>query len=320
MKVLITGAAGFIGSHLAEALLERGDTVVGLDNLSTGRFDNFPKNDPNAELIIGDIREPGLPMLSTRKDWRKDDSGKLSLLPEEYDLIFHCAASYKDRSAWEMDASTNVDGTINVIRLAQKNNAKLVYFQTSLCYGPAPLSPVTLDAPLNPRGSYAVSKTAGETYIRDSGLDFVSLRLANIYGPRNLSGPAPTFYQRLSQGLQCTVVDSRRDFVFIDDLVRAALAAADKGKGIYHVASGKDVSIAELYDYVAAAMGYEGPRPTSVSRGPDDVATILLDPYETYSELGWTARTPIVTGIHEAVAWYKAHGVTETFTHLAMKG
>jgi UDP-glucose 4-epimerase len=239
---------------------------------------------------------------------------------QDYDLIFHCAASYKDRAAWENDASTNVDGTINVIRAAQRNKAKLVYFQTSLCYGPAPASPVTLDAPLNPRGSYAVSKTAGETYIRDSGLDFVSLRLANIYGPRNLSGPAPTFYQRISQGLPCTVVDSRRDFVYIDDLVRAALLAADTGKGIYHVASGKDVSIAELYSYVAAAMSYEGEKPVSIPRGPDDVATILLDPSETYEELGWTARTPIVTGVHEAVAWYKEHGVTETFTHLAMKG
>lgn len=301
MKVLITGAAGFIGSHLAEALLEQGHEVVGIDNLSTGRELNFPKG---GKLVIGDIRS-------------HYDLNELGI---GWDLVFHCAASYKDRSAWENDAVTNVLGTINTIRTAQKANAKLVYFQTSLCYGPAPVSPVAITATLDPHGSYAVSKTAGETYIRDSGLDFVSLRLANIYGPRNLSGPAPTFFQRITNGLPCTVVDSRRDFVYIDDLVRAALLASEKGKGLYHVASGKDVSIAELYDYVATAMKFDGPKPTSVPRGPDDVATILLDPRETYEDLGWTARVPMVTGIHNAVKWYQENGVTETFTHLAMRG
>lgn len=308
MKVLITGAAGFIGSHLTEALLkqDKGHQVIGVDNLSTGSDSNFPESD-DARLVIGDIRSAklmaGLSSMGRRGGW---------------DVIFHCAASYRDRADWENDATTNVLGTINVIREAVRRSSKLVYFQTSLCYGPAPASPVTLDAPLNPRGSYAVSKTAGETYIRDSELDWVSLRLANIYGPRNLSGPAPTFFQRITAGLPCTVVDSRRDFVYIDDLVSAALKAADKGRGIYHVASGSDISIAELYDTVATAMGIDAPRPTSVPRGPDDVATILLDPTETYQELGWKAKTPIAVGIQNAVRWYQQHGVTETYTHLAV--
>ncbi len=209
-----------------------------------------------------------------------------------------------------------VFGTINVIREAQRSSAKIIYTQTSLCYGPHPASPIHTDAPLDPHGSYAVSKTAGERYIADSGVDYVSLRLANIYGPRNLSGPIPTFYQRLAAGKPCTVVDSRRDFVFVDDLVSVAMKALTKGRGVYHVSTGSDVAISQLYWAVAHAMGTEVTSPEITPRGPDDVATLLLDPAETYAEFGWSARTPLEMGIRRAVDWYRAHGVAETWSHL----
>lgn len=291
MKVLITGAAGFIGSRLAEALLNHGHEVVGIDDLSTGRAENYP-----GQLIVGDI---------------------LTDLPAgPFDLIYHCAASYRDREAWEADARTNVLGTIEVVREAQRSDARLVYFQTSLCYGPNPASPVQLDAPLDPHGSYPVSKTAGEAYIRDSGLDYVSFRLANIYGPRNLSGPVPTFYQRLTEGRPCTVVDSRRDFVYVDDLVWVAVNAAKQGSGAYHIASGKDYSIGELYEAVRSALNITVPQPEVIPRQPDDVATLLLDPSRTEQEFGWTVQTSLPDGIAKAVAWYEENGVTETYTHL----
>ena len=308
MRILITGAAGFIGSHLAERLLEQGHEVVGIDDLSTGRIANFPSDEQEwrgaGELLIGDIRDPLETVIGdVRSGW---------------DAIYHCAASYRDRNNWERDASTNVLGTINVIREAKRTDARLIYFQTSLCYGPNPASPIMVDAPLDPRGSYAVSKTAGETYIRDSGLSFVSLRLANMYGPRNLSGPAPTFFKRLEAGEPCTVVDSRRDFVYIDDLINVAAKALTAGTGIYHVSSGTDTSIAELYDAVGHEMGVPFDAPTLVPRGPDDVATLLLDPSETYQEFNWRAKTPLIDGIAVAVKWYQRHGVSETFTHLSM--
>lgn len=297
MRVLVTGAAGFIGSRLCEALLGHGHEVTGVDDLSTGRAENVPAG---VDLMVGDVVD--MPSLG------------------QVDLIYHCAASYKDREAWEQDARTNVLGTIRVVREAQRWNARLVYFQTSLCYGLAPDSPVPLGAPLAPRGSYAVSKTAAENYIRDSGLAYVSLRLANIYGPRNLSGPVPTFYQRLSEGKPCTIVDSRRDFVFVDDLVWVAVRAGIGGYGPYHVASGSDQSIRAVYCAVAAAMGQTVTVPDVVPRGPDDAPSILLDPSETERLFGWTARTQLTDGIAKAVEWYQANGVTETFTHLAMKG
>lgn len=298
-KVLITGAAGFIGSRLTEAMLNHGHEVVGIDNLVTGRKENFPVG---PTLFIRDIRE---------------------FVPEwDWDVIYHCAASYRDRGNWEGDAGTNVLGTICVLREAARTGAKLIYFQTSLCYGPNPESPVGVDAPLAPVGSYAVSKTAGESYIRDSGVPYVSLRLANVYGPRNLSGPIPTFYKRLTEGLSCTVVDSRRDFVFVDDLVWVAVNAATQGSGVYHVSSGGDQTIESVYWAVAGALGMidTAPQPLMVSRGPDDVATLLLDPSRTKTEFGWEARTGIRNGIERAVEWYESHGVSETFTHLQMKG
>jgi UDP-glucose 4-epimerase len=297
MRVLITGAAGFIGSHLADAMLFADNEVAGIDNLSTGRQENVPAG---VDLTVGDIRQ-------------RVPRGK-------WDLIFHCAASYRDRADWEGDATTNVDGTIAVVREAMRAGAKLVYFQTSLCYGPAARSPISPGDALAPQGSYAVSKTAGEAFIRDSGVEWVSLRLANIYGPRNLSGPPPTFYQRLAAGKPCTVVDTRRDFVYIDDLVDVAQRAAAYGQGVYHVSSGSDHAIVDLYHAVADAMGNGAPEPEVTPRGEDDVASLLLDPAETFLGLGWKASTPLAAGIARAVAWYETHGVTETFTHLKVAG
>lgn len=303
MKALVSGAAGFIGSRLSEALLGHGWEVAGIDDLSTGSVDSVPDG---VEFTLGDVRR--------RTDIPRGD----------WDVVYHCAASYRDRGDWERDASTNVLGTINVVREAERSGAKVVYCQTSLCYGPNPYSgedirsgPLPTSAPIDPHGSYAVSKTAGERYIMDSGLPFVSLRLANIYGPRNLSGPIPAFYQRLSRGEPCTVVDSRRDFVFVDDMVWVAVRAATRGSGVYHVSSGSDVSIAEVYCAVADAMGVDAPEPVVAPRGPDDVATLLLDPSRTQEEFGWTAQTPLARGVERAVAWYGRHGVRATYTHLA---
>ena len=172
----------------------------------------------------------------------------------------HAAASYKDPEAWAEDAATNTLGTANVVRAAERADVeRLIYFQTALCYGTQPLEqPITLDHPLRPDSSYAISKTAGEQYIELSRLDWVSLRLANAYGPRNVSGPLPTFFSRLTSGKPCFVMDTRRDFIFVDDLIEVVLAALDgTGHGHYHVASGSDYAIKELFDATVAALGIE---------------------------------------------------------------
>jgi UDP-glucose 4-epimerase len=306
-NVLITGGAGFIGSHLTDRLLERGDDVLVIDNFATARRDTLASHDD----------------LTLVEDTIADDELVQRVFAEfGPEIVVHAAASYKDPEAWPEDSRTNAVGTANVVRAAQAAGvSRLVYFQTALCYGLHPQEqPITLSHPLDPKdSSYAISKTAGEWYVRLSGLDWISLRLANVYGPRNLSGPLPTFFQRLSEDKPCFVMDTRRDFVFVDDLVEVALKAVDGGgeSGVYHVSSGSDVSIKELFDATVKAMEIELEGDVEVRpRHPDDAPSILLDPSKTERDFDWAARTPLEKGVAKAVDYYRGHGVAETFTHL----
>src|ERR1700730_7963819 len=246
MKVLITGGGGFIGSHLTDRLLADGHGVLVIDNYATGRRDNLTASD-------------GLTIVeATIADADAVSAAFSSFTP---DCVVHAAASYKDPDDWAEDVRTNSLGTVNVVKAAQAAGVeRLIYFQTALCYGTRPLEqPITLDHPIRPDSSYAISKTAGEQYIELSGLDFVSFRLANAYGPRNISGPLPTFYQRLREGKPCFVMDTRRDFIYVDDLIDVVVQAAIDGTGHrhYHVSTGSDYAIKELFDATLAALALE---------------------------------------------------------------
>ena len=159
MKILITGGAGFIGSHLADRLLDRSDDVLVIDNYATGRRDNLPESAPGLSVVEGDIADRGLV-----------DRLFAEFQPE---VVVHAAASYKDPDDWATDAATNVVGSANVVQASQRRPVdRLIYLQTALCYGLHPLEqPITLDHPLRPgASSYAISKTAGEHYVALSGL------------------------------------------------------------------------------------------------------------------------------------------------------
>lgn len=306
MKVFITGGAGFIGSHLTDRLLARGDDVVVVDNFATGRRDNLAPHE-RLQVIEDTIAERRL-VRSILVDLRPD-------------VVVHAAASYKDPDDWESDITTNAFGTANVVQETRAAGCqRLIYFQTALCYGTRPLEqPVTLEHPLNPDSSYAISKTTGELYVRLSGLDWVSFRLANAYGPRNISGPLPTFYSRLTTGKPCFVMDTRRDFVFIDDMLDAVMMSIDgTGHGIYHLSSGGDAAIKELLDETVRAAGVELATPVEVRpRAADDAFTILLDPTRTRQDFnGWTPATPLSEGVARTIEYYDSFGIEETFTHL----
>ena len=123
--------------------------------------------------------------------------------------VVHAAAAYKNPDDWEEDVKTNAGSALVVKASLRHQVSRLIYFQTSLCYGIHPLEQaITLSHPIRPDSSYAISKTAGRQYIMMSGLNYISFRLANAYGPRNLSGPLPTFYHRLTNGKPCFVMDT----------------------------------------------------------------------------------------------------------------
>lgn len=309
MKTLITGGLGQIGSHIAEMMLERGDQVLVVDNLETGRREHLEEHQ-NLQVVIGSIADKNL-VKKCFGDFKPD-------------AVVHTAASYKDPNDWYNDSLTNCVGGSNIIQSAVEHSVKrFVYFQTSLCYGLKPLEqPITLNHPKFPAStSYAITKTANEDFLEISGLDYVTFRLANVVGPRNVAGPLPIFYQRLKDGKQCFVTKSRRDFVFVKDLAMIVLKACDGvGQGAYHFSSGSDVAIEELYNAVVKAMSFaEYPQPEIKELGADDVVSILLDPSRTFQDFGEVEFTPIEETVAQAIEYFEEHGTLGEYTHLRLK-
>jgi nucleoside-diphosphate-sugar epimerase len=306
MKILVSGAAGQVGSHVVDEALSRGDEVVGIDNFETGRPEHVTKNS-RYRFVEGSI----------------GDTALINKVFAEFkpDVVVHTAAAYKDPDDWVTDVQTNTMGMVNLVNASKNEGVKrFVYFQTALIYGVKPdENPVSLNHPRRvDNSSYSISKGAAEDYLVLSGLDYVTFRLANVVGPRNVSGPLPIFFQRLSEGKKCFVTPARRDFVFVGDLVKAVIRAADgTGSGAYHFSSGGDVAIIELYNAVVKAMGItEYPEPEIRELTPDDAASILLDPSRTVADFGKIDFTPLETTVWNAVKYYQEFGVTGGYTHL----
>ena len=307
MNILVTGGSGFIASHLIDKLLDRGDKVLSIDNYKTGRRDNLRRRD-GLSILQGNVYDEKF-MQTLFDDFK----------PE---IVVHAAASYKDPDNYEEDIRTNALGTAITIQQSERIKVKrFIYFQTALCYGSSQEKIISIDHPINPySSSYALSKTIGEDYLRMSSLDYISFRLANIYGPRNITGPIPTFFQRLSQNKACFVVNTRRDFVYIQDLLSLVIKAiAGRGNcGIYHVSSGKDHSIQEVFDLVLQELGLK--REVEIrAHGADDVASLLLDPTKTKENFDWEVKKTLREGLKEAMDYYRKFGVTETYSRLRYK-
>src|SRR5580765_1412322 len=244
MRAMVTGGAGFIGSHAAEALLSRGDEVHVLDDLSKGKPGNVPAG---AELHVADIRNPDAVFDVVRPD-----------------LVLHLAAQADVRTSIERpdyDADVNVLGTLRILEAARRHGAQLVFTSTGgaiygECEAPAPET-----AERQPLAPYGTSKLCGEEYLatwnRLYGTHHVTLRLGNVYGPRqephSEAGVVAIFMGLMREGGTPKIYgDGRqtRDYVFVDDVVRALLAATGRSGGVFNVGTGVETSVLELYDAI----------------------------------------------------------------------
>jgi UDP-glucose 4-epimerase len=306
MRILITGGAGCLGSNLAERYLEAGHEVLVLDNFATGHRGSLPESHSGLRIVEGTIVDRGF-LERSFAEFRPTH-------------VIHSAASYKDPDDWLEDARTNLEGTINVAKGAKAHSVKrLVNFHTALGYGRPDRVPIPVTAPARPFTSYGISKQAGEDYLPLAGVPFVSLRLANVTGPRLAIGPIPTFYTRLKAGKPCFCSRTVRDFIDMDDFfaVMDVVMAEGGPTGVFNVSTGTGHTIKDIFDIVADHVGAKlaGPVP-EVDPGPDDVPAVVLDPSETMRRLGWTPRYQFEETIRRMLSWYDRHGVTAIYSHL----
>ena len=286
MRAVVTGGAGFIGSHLVDALVARGDEVTVIDDLSTGRRELVP---PQARLVEHDVRMP---------------------FQVEADVVFHLAAQADVGTSMQrpsFDAEVNVVGTVNALEAARGSGAHLVLASTGgAIYGDV-TGPATEHDELRPVSAYGVAKVAAEAYVaawnRIHTNGHVCLRFANVYGPRQSSslegGVVAIFLERLGRGEETLIFGDgaqTRDFVHVDDVVAALLAAADHRGGVYNVGSGVETSVSALYALCAAIVGSKQP-PTYAEARPGDARRSVLDCSRAHGELGWRAGLDLEAGL-----------------------
>jgi len=304
MKSIVTGGAGFIGSHVVEQLLKRGDEVVVIDNCSTGRPENLDGFD-GARLVQDDISSPGT--------WMAEFKGA--------SYIFHLAALADIVPSIENPVSyfrSNVDGTFNVLEAARAAKVdKLVYAASSSCYGIPDEFPTKESAEIRPQYPYALTKYLGEELVRHwnqvYGLPAISLRLFNVYGTRSRTSGTygavfGVFLAQKLAGKPFTVVgdgNQTRDFTYVSDVAAAFISAArsNLSGGIFNVGSGRTVSINELVNLLDGPVTY-------IPKRPGEPDCTFADISKITSALDWRPLVPIADGVKEVVKnidyWAKA--------------
>ena len=305
MKILITGGAGTLGSNLVEKFIPAGHEVLVFDNFATGRREVLPEVE-GLTIIEGDIADYDLVNAQFRK-----------FKPE---IVIHSAAAYMDPNDWVEDTRTNVLGSVNISNAAINHNvSKVINFQTALCYGRPKQVPIKENSGTAPFTSYGISKTAGELYMLNSGLNVISLRLANICGPRLAIGPIPTFYKRLKNGQSCFCSDSVRDFLDMSDFLNLMeeVLRSEIPSGVYNISTGIGSSIKEVFDEVVSYLGMPNQEVPIVPVGADDVQAMVLDPTLANETFGWTAKVDFKETIKRQLNWYDMYGVSAIYSHLA---
>jgi UDP-glucose 4-epimerase len=297
VRAIVTGGAGFIGSHVVDALLARGDEVAVVDSLVRGREANVPAG---AELHVRDIREP------------LDDLFD-AVRPE---AVLHLAAQADVRVSVERpvdDADINVLGTVRVLEAARRHGAQVVFSSTGgAIYGECD-EPAREDSPCEPLSPYGTAKLAAEEYLRSynrlHGTKHVSLRYGNVYGPRQdphgEAGVVAIFLGALSRGEQAKIFgDGRqtRDYVYVGDVARATLSALGQDGGVFNVGTGRETSVVELYELCARVAGSDTPAEHAAAR-LGELQRSFLDPELAARELGFSAMVELEDGLRATLDW-----------------
>lgn len=304
MRVLVTGGAGFIGSHVIDHLSYSKHSVFVIDNFSTGKRENFQSKNIPLNFKGSDILD--------EKRLRQDFGITMP------DVVIHLAAQAAITTSWSdplLDMETNIRGTLNIIRMCNEFNVKrLVYASTSAVYrdgtGSA-LYGIRENDELNPSSPYGISKLAGELYVRNLFADHVVLRLGNVYGPRQVpigeNQVIPLMIRHLMHDNPFAIHGSgkqQRDFVYVTDVAKAFVMAMTGPAGVYNIASGYCKTINEIATVVAMAMGQVGYEWRHDSR-EDPRKKVLMDVSLSREFLKWSASMEIPRGIAETIEWWK---------------
>lgn len=314
MRVMVTGGAGFIGSTLVDRLLDSGHEVVVVDNLSSGRLENLERasRDFGDQLTIHvhDIRDEGTEDLV--------EACRVS-------AICHLAAQMDVRVSVQdpvLDASINVIGFLRVLEGARRAGCRKFVFASSggTIYGEvADVDlPASEDVAQIPESPYGVTKKVAsdylEVYRRLHGLEWLSLALANVYGPRQdphgEAGVVAIFCGRMADGQPCTIYGDglqTRDYVFVGDVAEAFELGLDMGGGLVNIGTGIETSVIDLHDCVAGAVDFDG-APSFAEARAGELQRSALDATRAASELGWRPLTGLEEGIGLTAAWFADAG------------
>jgi UDP-glucose 4-epimerase len=305
MRYLVTGGAGFIGSHLIEALLQKGHAVVCLDDFSTGKRENILSFENRIELVSGDLR----------------DRQTVQSITKDVDAIYHLGAQISvSRSVREplYDASVNITGMLNLLQAACKHEVSRVVFTSTggAIYGEPeelPAFETTLEAPESP---YGLSKLSGERYLvwfsKQYGLPYGIIRPANIFGPRQdplgEAGVISIFLERVKHNKPLKIYGDgfdTRDYVFVDDIVDLCIRAMNtQVNDIFNGGTGQQTSVLDLINIIEDVTGLKAQKQFCPPR-PGDIHHIALDSTKALKSLGWIPKTGLYDGIEKTWTWFK---------------
>ena len=305
MRILITGGNGCLGYNLTNHLLGKAIHICIIDNYETSNPKGLIKHE-NLLSVEGSITDTLL---------LKEVFNKFK--PTH---IIHCAASYKDPLDFKKDIETNINGMINLIEVSKASKIKkFINFQTSLCYGDPYILPIPINHYLNPKSSYGISKTAGELFLINSELNYLSFRLASVISPKMAAGVIPTFYTRLKAGKNCFCTDSIRDFIGINDFLSLIDISLEEDcpKGVFNASNGIGVSIKDIYDETARILELKEVKEAPIKEvGSDDVREVVLDPSHTKTILGWEAKESFNQSLKNLFTWYDQYGINNVYSHV----